>query len=87
MSAHHTLKVHPQFWDGIFNGLKNFEIRVNDRKFKEGDHLTLRYWDPTSGTYGDTVERVVTFVLHHEDFPLGLQRGYVCLGLRPPYRA
>lgn len=81
MRVDHELKVHPQFWDDLQSFRKPFEIRRNDRKFKAGDVLRLREWNPSSGCYGDDCYRRVTYVLHHEDFPIGLRPGFVCLGL------
>lgn len=78
----HELKVHPQFWRGIVNGAKPFEVRRDDRNFRVGDTIDLREFDPEFGFVNsrNAVSMIVTFVLKHEDFPLGLKRGYVVLG-------
>lgn len=78
----HTLKVHPPFWPSLVDGSKPFEVRLNDRKFKVGDTCIFSQYDPKFGLTGDpTVEREITFVLTHEDFPPGVPVGYVVLGL------
>jgi hypothetical protein len=44
----HTLKtVNPWFTD-IWNGKKNFEVRIDDRGFKVGDILRLREFEPNT---------------------------------------
>jgi len=80
----HVLKVHPQFWDGLASGAKNFEVRRDDRHFKVGDHLVFRYYDPSVGFTDLTADehRFVTYILAHEDFPQGVGCGFVVLGLR-----
>lgn len=42
----HELKCWPQYFRYVAEGLKNFEIRKNDREFKVGDRLTLREFTP-----------------------------------------
>jgi hypothetical protein len=77
----HELKVHPQFWEALTRGAKPFEIRRNDRRFKVGDTCELRRYDPSSiGFTGERMSLQITYVLAYEDFPVGLQPGYVALG-------
>jgi len=76
----HELKVHSQFWQAIRNGSKPFDVRINDRKFNVGDTCRLREYDPSFGYKGDYYELRITYIMAHEDFPLGVQRGYVVLG-------
>jgi hypothetical protein len=81
MTTIHNLKVHPQFWDGLASGAKPFEIRRNDRRFAVGDICLLREYDPKHGYTGkDAIERKITYILHNEDFPIGLHLGFVALG-------
>jgi hypothetical protein len=69
------------------SGEKTFELRKNDRRFKVGDVLRLREWEPTKNEYsGRECTRVITYVLegvgpggitpYH-----GLAREYAILGL------
>ena len=77
----HELKVHPQFWPAVRTGKKPFECRRDDRKYRVGDLVRLREYDPKHGfTSEPTCTFLVTYILAHEDFPNGLQRGYVILG-------
>ena len=41
----HELKIEPKYFDAVWSGKKRFEIRKNDRDFKEGDQVTLREYD------------------------------------------
>lgn len=41
----HDLKIRPQYFEAVARGAKGFEVRVNDRDFKVGDHLLLREWE------------------------------------------
>lgn len=75
----HELKCWPEYFIAIWDGLKSFEIRKNDRNYQVGDTLRLREWHPSHGYTGRQVERKVSFLT---DFPFGLRDGYVCMGLR-----
>ncbi len=87
-AVEHELKVAPQFFDDVRSGKKPFEVRYNDRDFREGDILILRKWAQLGG-YGqeDPVYKRITYVLnketptYKEPFDAGLQEGYVVLGL------
>lgn len=46
MSTLHELKTFPSFFDAVWVGDKNFEIRFDDRGFQKGDKFLLREWDP-----------------------------------------
>lgn len=43
----HELKTWPKHFFAVWQGLKRFEMRVNDRDFKLGDMLHLREWEPS----------------------------------------
>lgn len=77
----HELKVYPQFWPALASGEKPFEVRRDDRGYRVGDICRLREYDPTTGIRSDAVvDRVVTYILMPEDFPLGVPPGFVVLG-------
>ena len=42
----HHLKTWPRFFVPAWAGLKRFEVRKNDRGFREGDLVLLEEWDP-----------------------------------------
>lgn len=64
----HELKTWPGYFQKIVDGRKNFEARVNDRVFMEGDTVVLREWDPDSKQYtGRTLTKRVGYVAHKVD--------------------
>lgn len=72
----HTLKCWPAPFAAQRCGIKNFEIRLNDRHYGVGDVLRLREYDPDRGTYsGEYVEVRVTYMTE-----FGQKSGYVVLG-------
>lgn len=76
----HRLKTWPEPFTLMQAGHKDFEIRKNDRGFKDGDVLVLDEWNPQSKRYtmAEPLVRVVTCIV--EGF--GLHDGYVCMGVR-----
>lgn len=61
--ATHELKIWPEYFNALKLGLKNFEIRKNDRDFQIGDTLKLREYDDDEMIYsGDELERTVTYI-------------------------
>jgi hypothetical protein len=84
----HQLKTHPEPFQAIFDGAKNFEFRLEDRtpRFETGDQLLLREYDP-DGMYYTTrsIRMDVTYVLRGPSF--GVPEGFVCMSIRPsaPY--
>lgn len=48
MNKTHRVKILPQYYGAVCNGIKNAEVRYNDRGYKDGDWLELREW---TGTY------------------------------------
>ena len=60
----HDLKSWPEYFQPLFDGIKTFEIRKNDRRFGVGDVLRIREWDDMKGVYtGREVKRKVTYIL------------------------
>ena len=78
----HELKIAPKFLDDILYHGKNFEIRKNDRNFKCGDTLVLKSWTKENGYSGEIILCFVGYILKHDDFPDGIAKDYVVLGLR-----
>jgi hypothetical protein len=59
----HELKCWPEYFQPLFDGTKNFEMRKNDRNFKVGDDVLLREWSPIRKEYtGRSVERNITYI-------------------------
>lgn len=71
MSEHeqtHELKTWPGYFQKIVEGRKNFEARLNDRVFREGDTVVLREWNPDTKTYtGRSLTKRVGYVAHNVD--------------------
>lgn len=73
----HDVKLGTTFFDDVKTGRKTFELRKNDRGYKEGDTIVLHeYKDGT--TTGRTITKKIAYML--EDFT-GLEDGYCILGL------
>jgi len=75
----HELKCWTEFFVPLWIGAKTFEIRRNDRNFRQGDTLRLIEWDreqqrPT----GLTLDRRIIYMTDFQQQP-----GYVVLGIAP----
>ncbi len=83
----HDLKSWPEFFEPLFSGVKTFELRLNDRRFKVGDRLRLREFDDRKGIYtGREVSKTITYMIDGIGpgciTPAkGLSRGYAILAL------
>jgi hypothetical protein len=79
--ARHTIKCKPEFFQPLLEGLKNNEVRENDRDYQVGDILTIKEFDPRTqaGYTGRQTMRLVMHVLR--DFP-AVDSKYVVLSLK-----
>lgn len=60
----HELKCWPPWFQDVLEGRKTFEVRRDDRGYREGDTLLLREWDPEAKAYSGRNLRVrVTYLL------------------------
>lgn len=84
----HELKTDPELYDETVNGRKTFEIRKNDRGFKEGDFLQLRQTRYTGEEMkngkpleytGQQARLVVDYILQGPVF--GLADGWVIMSV------
>lgn len=81
----HELKTWTGFFEDMFTGRKNFEVRRDDRGYREGDLLRLREFiadedKKVGGTYtGRELRQRVTYVMRGP--MLGLQAGWVIMGV------
>lgn len=75
----HELKVWPEYYAAIDAGKKTLELRKDDRGFQVGDSLLLREFDPKTGIYGESCERVVTHIVQGGHF--GIADGYVAMSI------
>jgi len=77
----HELKTWNEYFEAIFTGVKTFEIRKNDRDFKNGDTLILNEWDPKTEKYtGRQVSKTVTYLLDGGKF--GLEIDFVAMAIQ-----
>lgn len=75
----HELKTWPEFFEPILQGEKKFEIRLDDRGFRVGDHLQLWEWLPKSKSYTGRVILVkVDYIV--QGFS-GLKAGWVAMSI------
>jgi len=87
----HALKTTPQFFEDIISGKKTFEVRKNDRDFRECDYVALNEYDinkPLNVTERAESERYsgrsalfqISYILDNAEY---CKAGYVVLGLMP----
>lgn len=79
----HSLKTWPRHFEAIAARRKTVEIRINDRRYREGDGLVLAEWDPDRTTYtGRGLLVVVGHVLTWDQCPgKGLYVGFAALSI------
>jgi hypothetical protein len=82
----HSLKTDPDVFDAVWNGLKTFEIRFNDRDFKVGDWLSLHETKYSGSEMKacaplDYTGRTMLKQVSHVLSGYGLADGWVCLSL------
>lgn len=82
----HELKTWSVPFAAVWDGLKPYEIRRNDRDYKVGDRLVLREWTPVTNRYlGRKVEVVVTYMTRGGEW--GLPDDLCVLGFDPERRS
>lgn len=69
----HELKILPQYFSEVISGNKRFEIRKNDRNFKEGDSVKLREFNGKDYT-GHYIKARIGYVLNGGSY--GLDKDY-----------
>lgn len=76
----HKLKTIQPFFDFVWSGMKNFDIRKNDRDFRCGDLLLLQEYDESLQRYGEHEILVeVTFLLNDVRY---CKEGFVIMQFR-----
>lgn len=75
----HELKELPEYFEAVTSGKKEFEIRLNDRCFKEGDYLALNEYKDGQYT-GRSCMVYVDYILNSFD---GLAPKYVAMSIKP----
>lgn len=75
----HRLKTEISLFKEMKIGIKQFDVRKNDRDFEVGDTLILEEFDPNIGEYKPGwIPKLVTYKL---DDPRFVKEGFVILGL------
>lgn len=78
----HALKTWPEFYQLTVDGLKPFEIRLDDRDYQIGDVLFMREWSKEKGYSGRSSYWQIQYKLTRAP---GLLPGYCLLGLFGPW--
>lgn len=76
MSKIHNLKLLTTFCDDVYNGIKTFEIRENDRGYQTGDYIIFTPYNGSEHPIKKCKFRI-TYILNG----WGLKNGYVVLGI------
>lgn len=80
----HALKCWPEYFALLETGDKLFELRKDDRPFKNGDDVLLQEFDPELAEYtGKEVKLSIAFILRDLPKSFGLKPGFCILGLKP----
>lgn len=76
----HELKILPMYFNEVLYGVKNFELRKNDRDYKVGDILILKEFNKKENMFtGREIRKSVNYILYGPCY--GLKEGYCILGL------
>jgi len=81
MPKQHDLKCSTRFFQDVWDRLKTFEIRKDDREFNTGDTLLLREYSLHGGFSNRVIICKVGYKIKHNDFREGIKPGYCVLGL------
>lgn len=74
----HQIRLASMYFDDVISGKKSFELRKNDRGYKEGDFLEMMELKDGKNT-GRTVRVLVTYLLENYT---GLEDGYCIMGTK-----
>ncbi len=76
----HSVKIYPEYFQLLKDGIKNFEVRLNDRNYQVTQQIIFKEFDPATNSYtGNLLMREIKFVLYGGQF--GIEPGYVVLEL------
>ena len=75
----HKLKILPKYYNEVLVGKKKFEIRKNDRDFKEEDVVILKEF--VDGIYtGRYIKAIIDYIFNGGSY--GLEKGYCIFSIR-----
>ena len=75
----HELKILPEYFEAVLDGVKTFELRRDDRNFQVGEGIELKEFDGEKYT-GREVPVEIVYKLDGGNF--GLEKGYCILGIK-----
>ena len=82
----HKLKILPQYFEDKLKGIKNWEIRNNDRPLKVDDILQLEEWSKETGYTGrmmqEYIKKIYTDVSGIEDGYIVMNTEYISASYR-----
>lgn len=68
MDTTHDVKCWPMYFEAICTGRKTYEVRLNDRNYREGDAILIREYDPAGDSFsGRVILAQVGYVLPLDD--------------------
>jgi hypothetical protein len=77
----HKLKTLNPFFEDVWSGLKDFEVRKNDRNFKVGDRLQLIEYSPKYPIMQPRyIFKDIKYILEGGQY--GISNDYVVIGLK-----
>ena len=76
----HNIKITPEHFQQKVDGVKPFEVRINDRNYNVGDYLVEQEFDPIENKYtGNFVTEEILCILDDETY---CRSGYVIMGTK-----
>ena len=75
----HSLKIKKEFFEPVDLGYKQFEIRLNDRDYREGDYLALNEIDDAGEYTRRSVLVYVDYILDNSDY---CKEGYIVMSIK-----
>lgn len=75
----HFVKCDKEVFEATRQGLKPYEIRLNDRDYQIGDKLMLQEWDNVTGKYTGVNHETGTITSILKGGQYGIAEGYVVL--------
>ena len=76
----HELKTINPFFEDVWSGLKDFEVRKNDRDFKVGDILKLVEYGESKNYVPRFIFKEIKYILKGGQY--GISDEYVVLGIK-----
>jgi hypothetical protein len=76
----HAVKTLPEYFKLSAEGKKPFEIRINDRPYREGDFLALNEWSEDDGYTGRCIIEQIICIIDNPDW---CKEGYIVMGVEP----